>query len=69
MRQVFKLKQRSPTSAPYLVNREPLSETTCSRIAADCGITPLQAAVNLGLGTTLRGKEGRLYQLREETAP
>lgn len=69
MRLVHKLKQRAPASAPYLVNREPLSEITCTRIAADCGMTPLQVAVTLGIGSTLRGKEGRLYQLREETAP
>ena len=64
MRLVFKYRDRPYGKKPYLCNREPFSEQACERIAADCGMTPMQVAIDLGIGMALRGADGRSYRLR-----
>lgn len=64
MRVVVKYKTR-PNGGEYLVNREPLSEQTCERLAKDLGMTALQIAVQLAHGQRLKMSEGRSYRLEE----
>lgn len=61
MRSVVKYKDRR--GSPYRVNREPLSETTCERIAGDSGMSALQVAIALAAGQRVAGREGRSYRL------